>query len=536
MKNFFKKSAGSFAIAKLLCKAKLLCFAKLQAIIAIAIIAAIGFSITSCGDDSGNGEGSAVAVTGITLNKTTLALDVDDEEKLAFTITPSNAANKKVTWETNRQAVVSVVQSGLVTALSAGSATITVTTEDGNFSATCDVTVTRTISNSEFEAHLASLPNNTPAAPHRVSILINTDGDHQWNEFGNLKYVLNKESNKNKFVYLDLSKGVMPYIPFRAFTTYIEEDESFEGCNTLARIKIPENVEIGHDAFRNCENLASVEIPDSVTVIRGGSFNGCASLTSINLPVRLSEIESNLFENCAKLASINVPNTVTLIGYAAFGNCTSLSSINIPNSVTQIGYAAFKGCTSLASINLLNSVIKLDGEAFSGSGLTSINLPNSITEMGWGTFQGCSNLVSANIPNRVTRIEWGVFHSCSSLTSLTIPDSVTFLAGWGFGNCDSLAAISIGNGLTEIMEGAFGELPKLASITIPATVKKLGKYIFNYSGLARITFAGTIPANDIDPDAFNEHGDLRAKYLAGGPGTYAALNPGEMENEVWIKQ
>ncbi|MBR7154970.1 MAG: Ig domain-containing protein, partial [Paludibacteraceae bacterium] len=82
-----------------------------------------------------------INVTGVTLNKTSLELQVGKNETLTATVAPSNAANKNVTWSSSNSGVASV-SNGLVTAIAAGTATITVTTEDGNKTATCSVTVT----------------------------------------------------------------------------------------------------------------------------------------------------------------------------------------------------------------------------------------------------------------------------------------------------------------------------------------------------------------------------------------------------------
>ena len=84
---------------------------------------------------------TTVAVTGVTLNKTTAALEVGNSLTLTATVSPSNATNKTVTW-TSSNTSVATVSNGKVTALKAGKSTITVTTADGSYKATCTVTVT----------------------------------------------------------------------------------------------------------------------------------------------------------------------------------------------------------------------------------------------------------------------------------------------------------------------------------------------------------------------------------------------------------
>ncbi|MDR0286907.1 MAG: Ig-like domain-containing protein, partial [Clostridiales bacterium] len=86
-----------------------------------------------------------ISVSSVTLNKNTGTLTVGDTETLAATVNPNNATNQTVTWSSSNTAVATVDQSGKVTAVAAGTATITVTTQDGNKTATCAMTVNAAI-------------------------------------------------------------------------------------------------------------------------------------------------------------------------------------------------------------------------------------------------------------------------------------------------------------------------------------------------------------------------------------------------------
>ena len=83
----------------------------------------------------------AVSVTDVSLDKDTLSLYTGGSETLTATVEPDNATNKNVTWSSDKPEVATV-ENGKVTAKAAGTATITVTTEDGEKTATCTVTVT----------------------------------------------------------------------------------------------------------------------------------------------------------------------------------------------------------------------------------------------------------------------------------------------------------------------------------------------------------------------------------------------------------
>ncbi len=85
---------------------------------------------------------SSISPTGIILNATNVNLTINGSTSLIATISPSNVTNKQVVWTSSNPAVAKVDAIGRITAVGAGEATITVTTQDGNHRATCHVVVT----------------------------------------------------------------------------------------------------------------------------------------------------------------------------------------------------------------------------------------------------------------------------------------------------------------------------------------------------------------------------------------------------------
>lgn len=83
-----------------------------------------------------------VAVTGVTLNKSTGTGTVGSTETLVATVAPANATNKGVTWSTSDASKATVDQTGKVVLTGVGTVTITATTKDGGYAATCVYTVT----------------------------------------------------------------------------------------------------------------------------------------------------------------------------------------------------------------------------------------------------------------------------------------------------------------------------------------------------------------------------------------------------------
>ena len=95
--------------------------------------------ITELADDT---TPETIAVTGVTLDKSTAKLTEKGQTvDLTATVAPENATNKKVTFTTSNEKVATVDGNGKVSAVANGKATITVTTEDGEKTAACEVTV-----------------------------------------------------------------------------------------------------------------------------------------------------------------------------------------------------------------------------------------------------------------------------------------------------------------------------------------------------------------------------------------------------------
>jgi hypothetical protein len=107
-------------------------------LVVVAVAAFFMAAVTSCKDDD-----NKVAVTGVVLDKSMLPLTIGSDYPLEATVKPDNASNKNVTWESTDSGVVAVDANGKVSAKAEGTATITVTTEDGGKKAQCVVSVSK---------------------------------------------------------------------------------------------------------------------------------------------------------------------------------------------------------------------------------------------------------------------------------------------------------------------------------------------------------------------------------------------------------
>lgn len=105
----------------------------------------------------------AIRVTNVSLDITDDTLDIACTLQLTATVMPDDASDKTVTWSTSDATIASVSTTGLVTGLAGGLATITATTADGGFTATCDVLVNGkgTISSIMDKGTLKTTENNS---------------------------------------------------------------------------------------------------------------------------------------------------------------------------------------------------------------------------------------------------------------------------------------------------------------------------------------------------------------------------------------
>lgn len=122
-----------------------------------------------------------IPVTGIKLNYISMELNVGTGGKLTATVEPENATVQDVEWKSSDPAVVAV-HNGYVTAKKEGKATITVTTVDGGFTASCEVNVKNIpVTGIALEQSSLLLPvGNTYALTAHVQPINATDQNLQW--------------------------------------------------------------------------------------------------------------------------------------------------------------------------------------------------------------------------------------------------------------------------------------------------------------------------------------------------------------------
>jgi len=107
-----------------------------KSLVIICLVIMTALLITGC-----TPKPKTVAVTGVTLDQAIMSLTAGEATRmLVATVVPENATDKSVTWSSSAPEVAAVVD-GVVTPLTEGVSTITVTTTNAKFTATCEVTV-----------------------------------------------------------------------------------------------------------------------------------------------------------------------------------------------------------------------------------------------------------------------------------------------------------------------------------------------------------------------------------------------------------
>lgn len=144
-----------------------------------------------------------VAVTGVTLDKNTASVQVGSSITLVATVMPENADNKQVTWTSANDAIASV-NNGVVTAYEEGVVEITVTTVDGNKSASCIVTIVA----ADQPVVDPVIAVNCQQAYSATEALDNgSTGDKLYSVTGYITYVYSRISKNQQSFWMDDEEG-----------------------------------------------------------------------------------------------------------------------------------------------------------------------------------------------------------------------------------------------------------------------------------------------------------------------------------------
>jgi len=246
---------------------------------------------------------SMVPVSTVTLNKTSATLEIGDTETLTATVNPTNATNKNITWTSSNNSVATV-SNGLVTAVGEGVADITVTTEDGDKTAVCTVTVNKV---PPLDANAIFTIDNVSARPGdtvKVKIYLSTEEaintiglsgftydsgvltfvgfcDHE--ELDN-KAILKSYDNEKCILTVALNE-TKKYDGYLCSLEFKVNDNAAEGKNVISAQSIVKNtgltvvsdvvsggITVRHQMLGDLDGNESVDIDDAVLLLQYSLF------------------------------------------------------------------------------------------------------------------------------------------------------------------------------------------------------------------------------------------------------------------------
>ena len=480
-------------------------------------------------------------------------------ESLSLSMYPSEAVtlryqldayfpeDTEVVFESSNENIVTVDETGKITAMAEGFASISVKVlMDGNatyFSKSVSITVKKPyVTTGPSLTHYFGLGGvvNIPA-----SLSLTEIGQYA---FSNYDYIPKDE-------YDEISEDSPE-------TTKIW----FIGDDTIEEVIIPEGVKtIGPYAFANLTALKRVVLPSTLERIDQGAFYGCTSLTLVEGLESVKFINRNAFTNCALEGAIKLDSVVALADYAFFGNA-SLKSVTLSASTQSVGAYAFAGNKSLTSVTIPAEKIKLGRYAFSGcESLPTVSINASVVPA--GAFDGCKALASVTLGKdvavigeyafrgtalngftvaegntafavqagkpyllnkegntlvlvapgvsgsfeltdaKVTAIGSGAFSGNKTITSVKMPQ-VTTVGDYAFASCSKLETVTLGKltaiGARSFMATDIKTTPDLSGVSF------IGEYAFAYSALESVS----IPAGvTVGGSAFRECKSLRSVQI-----------------------
>ena len=458
-----------------------------------------------------------ISVTSVSISKPSLNMLEGETESLSATVLPDNANNKKTTWKSSNAEIVSVDNSGRVSAHKPGSATITVTTEDGNKTASCSVTVTaKTISVTAVELDkkdLTLIEGDTETLKATVSPADATNPEVTW------------ESDKTDIATVD-SDGKVTAVKAGTATITVSTDDGAKTATCKITVQAS-NIPVTGISL----NLTTLQLTAGNSQTLTATVQP-ANATNKNITWGSSKPSVATVDSNGKITAV-APGNTQIIVTTEDGNHRAICNVVVPEPINQfekdgIFYVAkSKGSTDVLVTNKkygvhhpdgsadnsysgdvnINTVVEYEGveytivgigsRAFEGSvDLQSGHIPEGLESIGAYAFTGCSSLESLHLPSSVRLIDQGnnVFAGCKNLTITIEPENKRFFmendvlyghdiywvcgAIWLQENKTGSLTIKDETGVIRTNATLYASISK---VVIPASVKLIESGFFNYA-------------------------------------------------------
>ena len=286
----------------------------------------------------------AVNVTEVTLDKTELTLTEGETETLTATVKPDNADNRKVTWSSDKTDVATVDGAGRVTAVKAGEATVTVTTEDGGKTATCKVTVkAKVVPVTGVDVKPWSVTigaNGTTKLTCTVAPSNATNRNVRW------------ESDSPSVATVDSDGNVRAVSAGVAKVSAVTEDGGFRSGCTVTVKEFSSGFEVGGLFYKTAEGY-SMDFVEVIGNPGGGKYSGDVVVPGTveydGITYTVKGVGGRAFEQCDDLRKVTISEGIYKIGAYAFIGCGNLERVILPSTLGEINNsnAVFEGCSKL---------------------------------------------------------------------------------------------------------------------------------------------------------------------------------------------
>ncbi len=286
-----------------------------------------------------------VSVTEVSLDRTELTLTEGSSENLTATVKPDNATNKKVTWKSDNADIASVDKSGKVTALKAGEATVTVTTEDGGKTATCKVTVkSKNVPVTGVEVNPWAVTLSVRGTTKLSYTIKPADAANQ-----NVKW----ESESPSVATVDSEGNVKGIAAGTAKISVTTDDGGFKSYCTITVKEEESKFKVGGLWY---EKHYTVGVPNTVRVIPdpdGSKYSGNVTIPGQieydGITYSVNTIWNNAFYECTDLKAVTLGEGIQAIGAWTFYRCSNLERITFSSTMESLNTdnPVFEGCPKL---------------------------------------------------------------------------------------------------------------------------------------------------------------------------------------------
>lgn len=505
-----------------------------------------------------------VAVTSITLDKTSLSMKVGETETITAIVSPDNATDKTVEWGSSDVAVATVAD-GIITAKKSGEATITA--KSGSCIAECKVTITVSAESVTLDKTSLSLAIGESATlTATVKPDDATDKTVAWSssdesvaKVDNGKVTAVKSGKATVTAKCGVKTAecaVTVTVPVSSITLdkttlSLVIGESF---TLTATVKPDDATDKTVTWSSSDESVARVD-NGKVTAVNAGQAKISAAVgnitTSCNVVVYQSDnviiyttadkkvlkpynedafgsaIVSNTYVGDVGIITFEKP--VTFIGNMAFNEQSKLKSIVIPNAVSTIGKRAFFECTRLLSVKLPPSLTSIDDYAFMNcSSITTLVFPDNVQKIGGYAFSHCYNAFENNTlvlpkklqtismfafeyckmhniiwPEDLKTVDRAAFYSCD-LEEVTIPGNILDLGSSCFIENRLLTKVTLLEGITNIKDGTFVGCTKLRTIYLPSTINSINDNSLTECYSLKDVYIKEVSPFDLSPNTFKD--------------------------------